>query len=72
MSYSVIDGLVITTNVIILTTKIVLNVGHALFPKTDFMRHSKNVNRFGTQMPNASIAMTRSRSNLDYNHAIKC
>jgi len=51
-----------------LTTKIVPNVGHALFPKTDFMRLSKNVNRFGTQMPKASIAMMRSRSNLDYKH----
>jgi len=52
--------------------KIVPNVGHALLPKTDLMRLSKNVNRFGTQMPKASIAMMRSRSNLDYNHSIKC
>ena len=48
--------------------KIVPNVGQALFPKTDLMRLSKNVNTFGTQMPKASIAMMRSRSNLDYNH----
>jgi len=49
--------------------KIVPKVGHALFPKTDFMRLSKNVNTFGTQMPNVNIAMIRSRSNFDYNHA---
>jgi len=47
------------------------NVGQALFPKTDLTRLSKNVNRFGTQMPKASIAMMRSRSNLDYNHSTK-
>jgi len=34
------------------------------------MRLSKNVNKFGTQIPNAIIAMMRSRSNLDYNRAI--
>jgi len=52
--------------------KIEPNVGQALFPKMDLMRLSKNVNRFGTQMPNASITMMRSRSNLDYNPTTQC
>ena len=46
------------------TTKMVPKVGQALFPKTDFIRLSKNVKTLGTQMEKASITMIKSRSNF--------
>lgn len=47
-----------------LTTKMVLNVGHALLPNTDLRTLSAKIKTLGTQIAKANMAMMRSLSNL--------